>query len=103
MVASNKLNAVFIASPAVANDPLILRSTPHLYCIANGYQRSPNQIAADVYPDRPATRRGTAKAPKNAAKDTRLTELGAQLKEMVKVGKLSAKDAMELYQAAAGK
>jgi len=46
-VASNRLDASFIASPAVAGDSLILRSTTHLYCLAKGYQRSAEQVAAE--------------------------------------------------------
>ena len=51
VLAENRLNARFIASPAVASDSLLLRSTTHLYCIAEGYRRTPEQVAADVYPD----------------------------------------------------
>lgn len=38
-LADNKLNASFIASPAVAGDALILRSTTHLYHVAEGLSR----------------------------------------------------------------
>ena len=103
VLASNELNAEFIASPAVAGDSLILRSTTHLYCMADGHHRSPEQVAADVYPEQRETKRATANAPKNNAQDKDLAALGAQLKGMVKAGKLTAKDAMDLYQAAAGK
>ena len=34
VLAENKLEGEFIASPAVADDAIILRSTTHLYCIA---------------------------------------------------------------------
>jgi outer membrane protein assembly factor BamB len=52
IVARNKLNGSFMASPAVAGESLILRSTTHLYCLARGFKRSDEQLAADVYPDR---------------------------------------------------
>ncbi|MCR9292434.1 MAG: PQQ-like beta-propeller repeat protein [bacterium] len=102
-LASNKLNAAFIASPAVAGDSLILRSTTHLYCIADGHDRSPEQVAADVYPERRETKQRTAKTAKNTSLNEGLAALSAQLREMVKAGKLTRKDAIELYQAAAGK
>lgn len=102
VLASNELNAEFIASPAVARDSLILRSTTHLYCIADGHHRTPEQVAADVYPERREVKRATGKANKNDSDDRGLAALGAQLKAMVKAGKLTAKDAVELYQAAAG-
>jgi hypothetical protein len=52
VLATNHLNAEFIASPAVAGDSLVLRSTTHLYCLSNGYQRTAEDVAADVYPKR---------------------------------------------------
>ena len=103
VLASNQLNAAFIASPAVAGDSLILRSTTHLYCIADGHHRTEEQVAADVYPKQRETKPKTAKATTNEDQDRDLAALGAQLKEMVKAGKLTPKDAIELYQAAAGK
>lgn len=103
VLARNDLNAQFIASPAVADSSLILRSTTHLYCIANGHHRTLEQVAADVYPERRETKRVTSKAAKKGAEDKGLAALGAQLKEMVKAGKLTGKEAMKLYQAAAGK
>jgi len=51
VLAKNTLDASFIASPAVAGDSLILRSTTHLYCLANGYQRSQDKVAADKKPE----------------------------------------------------
>ncbi len=47
ILAKNSLNASFIASPAVAGSALILRSTTHLYCLANGFERSAEQVVAD--------------------------------------------------------
>ncbi|MGI9470536.1 MAG: PQQ-binding-like beta-propeller repeat protein [Rubripirellula sp.] len=103
ILARNKMNATFIASPAVAGSSLILRSTTHLYCVTNGHQRTPEQVAADVYPEHQETKRDTTKATAIRAQNKGLAALGAQLKKMVKDGKLTAKDATELYQAAANK
>ena len=107
VLASNELNAEFIATPAVADDSLLLRSRTHLYCIASGFQRSAKAVAADVYPERQERKRGARRVAKNGAakqpsvkKD--LSALGTQLKAMVKAGKLTTQQAMELYQAAAG-
>ena len=47
ILAQNRLDARFIASPAVAGLNLILRSTTHLYCIANGYERSKQEVARE--------------------------------------------------------
>lgn len=102
VLAKNNLNAEFIASPAIASDSLILRSTTHLYCIANGYQRTEEQVAADVYPDRAEPER-VAKRVKKSAQDDKLQRLGIRLKELVKAGKLTDDEALELYMAAAGK
>lgn len=100
VLASNRLNAEFIASPAVAGDLLILRSTTHLYCIAEGHYRSLEQVAADVDPERRERGQRTAK---NTSPSQGLAALSAQLREMVKAGKLTPKDAIELYQTAVGK
>ena len=51
VIARNELNASFVASPAVTHAGLILRSTTHLYCVAEGFKRTPEQIAKDVYPE----------------------------------------------------
>lgn len=50
VLAANKLIADFNASPAVAGDSLILRSTTHLYCLADGFVRSAAEVAADTKP-----------------------------------------------------
>jgi hypothetical protein len=74
-----------------------------LYCIADGHHRTSEQVAADVYPEQHETKRATAKATTNDGQDKRLAALGVQLKKMVKAGKLTPDDAIELYHAAAGK
>ena len=102
VLASNELNAEFIASPAVANDSLLVRSRTHLYCFATGHQRTPEQVTADIYPER-QDRRASKRVGKKGAAGGGLQELGAQLKDMVKSGKLTGEEARELYQAAAGK
>ena len=41
LISRNQLDAVFIASPAVSDDSLVLRSTTHLYCIAKPKLQTP--------------------------------------------------------------
>ncbi len=43
----NELNGSFIASPAVAGSSIILRSTSHLYCLSEGYERSAAELAQE--------------------------------------------------------
>ncbi|MEL6898588.1 MAG: PQQ-binding-like beta-propeller repeat protein, partial [Planctomycetota bacterium] len=50
VTAANRMNARFIASPAIVDDSLILRSTTHLYRIQSGYRRTEQQVAADKKP-----------------------------------------------------
>jgi outer membrane protein assembly factor BamB len=38
LLAENRFEANFIASPAIAGDAIILRSLTHLYCVAEGYE-----------------------------------------------------------------
>ncbi|HIM28276.1 MAG TPA: quinonprotein alcohol dehydrogenase [Planctomycetes bacterium] len=99
MLARNQLNAEFIASPAVANDSLVMRSTTHLYCFANGYERTAEQVSADVYPLRNDREKKTTK---RKTEDEKLKVLSARLKELVKNGKLTGQEAQELYRSAAG-
>lgn len=40
LLAENRFEASFIASPAIAADSIILRSLTHLYCIAEDYERT---------------------------------------------------------------
>lgn len=67
VISRNRLNAMFIASPAISNSSLILRSTTHLYCLANGYRRTQKQIAADVYPSAEKNTDSNANTRPNAA------------------------------------
>jgi outer membrane protein assembly factor BamB len=102
-LARNKLNASFIASPAIAGDALILRSTTHLYCLVNGYKRTAEQVARDIYP--PAGQAGkprkSAAAGKPAAdRARRLSRLGARLKQLVTAGKITEEEARGLYRLA---
>lgn len=103
VLAANEMNASFIASPAVTGDAIILRSTTHLYCVAQGYRRTPEQVAADVYPEQNLARSMKSKAPKTNSQSGNLAKLSSQLREMVKAGVLTREDAVELYQIAAGK
>ncbi len=99
-IVKNRMNASFIASPAVAGSSLILRSTTHLYCVASGYKRTDEQLAADVYPKSTA---GKAKPEKKAAsREKRLGAFAAKLKAMVAEGTLSKEDGAELWQSVAG-
>jgi len=94
-LASNTLNACFIASPAVLGNSLILRSTTHLYCLTDGYERSAEQVAADVYPIagklRPADRNKTSRP-------ARVQALSARLKALVKNDTLTEAEARELLE-----
>ena len=102
-LARNKLRASFIASPAIAGEALILRSTTHLYCLVNGYTRTAEQVAHDVYPpaDRVGKSRKSVAAGKPAMAPTRrLSRLGARLKQLVAAGKLTEEEARGLYQLA---
>lgn len=48
IIARNEMNGSFIASPAVAGESLLLRSTTHLYCLTDGYQRSAAELAREM-------------------------------------------------------
>ena len=99
-IVKNRMNASFIASPAVAGSSLILRSTTHLYCVASGYKRTAEQITADVYPKSNA---GKAKPKQQtASRKKRLSAFAAKLKEMVGDGTLSKEDGTELWESVAG-
>jgi len=45
LLAENKFEAGFIASPAIAGNAIILRSLTHLYCIVEGCERT--EVACD--------------------------------------------------------
>ena len=51
LLAENRFEANFIASPAVAEDSIILRSLTHLYCIAEDYEMAglPKAITEDTF------------------------------------------------------
>jgi outer membrane protein assembly factor BamB len=99
VLATNQLNAEFIASPAVAGDSLVLRSTTHLYCLANGYQRSVEDVAADVYPKR--NQRGKnvyVKEKSDVDWETsykRLLKINAELRDKVESGRTTKEDVIE--------
>ena len=99
-VVKSRMNASFIASPAVAGASLILRSTTHLYCLQEGFERTGQQVAADVYPKATVAKKEAVKS--NGPDAERLAALGSKLKAMVKSGKLSREIATELYRSAAG-
>jgi outer membrane protein assembly factor BamB len=100
LIARNRLNASFIASPAVAGSSLIVRSTTHLYCIHAGYTRSEQEVASDVYPKSSAGK----EKPDNLAgpSGAGLAAFAAKVKRSVVEGTLSKDDGTELWQSAAG-
>ena len=99
-IAKNSLNGEIIASPAVAGESMILRSTTHLYCIAEGYERTSEQVAADKRNRSAKEVKGNPVAGgKGTAVD--LEELVSRLKAAVKSGKMSAADAKAKFAAVA--
>lgn len=69
IAARNTLSGRFIASPAIAGDSIILRSTTHLYCLANGYQRTQEQVAADERPEEMESKKSSTAIAKGKATD----------------------------------
>ncbi len=120
-VASNRLDASFIASPAVAGNSLVLRSTTHLYCLEKGYERSAEEVAAERREAEARMLAGKGDGKKNDGKGSvvqsprvkalledgtitreqsqRLDAFALRLREMVKAGKLTRKEAIDLWQA----
>ena len=94
-LASNTLNARFIASPAVLGNSLILRSTTHLYCLTDGYKRSAEQVAADADPIAGELRHSDRKTTSRSA---RLQALSTRLKALVKNETLTEEEARDLLQ-----
>ncbi len=66
LITRNRLNASFIASPAVTDSSMILRSTTHLYCVSNGYQRSEEEIARELKPQSATVAVNTQQATKTS-------------------------------------
>lgn len=100
-IARNQLDGEFIASPAVVGESLILRSTTHLYCIAEGYERSVAEVAAerDQLSKKQSKQKGKVKSAGKQS-DDKLAALGARLKQLVATGKLTKEEGLELYQLA---
>ncbi len=98
LVAENRLDASFVASPAVAGNALILRSEKHLYHVARGFTRvAETQVAAK--PNRTKKPRDGSKPGRSTKVD--LEALGRELKAAVAAGKLTEKEAIAKYKAAA--
>ncbi|MCP3692021.1 MAG: PQQ-binding-like beta-propeller repeat protein [Planctomycetaceae bacterium] len=114
-IASNRLEANLIASPAVAGDSLILRSTTHLYCLAKGYERTAEQVAAErreaetkMLVSEAAGKGRGVQSPRVKAlleagtitreQSQRLDAFAIRLREMVQAGKLTRKEATDLWQ-----
>ena len=99
VLATNQLNAEFIASPAVAGDSIVLRSTTHLYSFANGYRRSAEDVAADVYPERNQRgKRVYAKEKTDVDWETayeRILKINAKLREKVESGETTKEEVIE--------
>jgi outer membrane protein assembly factor BamB len=56
LLAENRFEASFIASPAIAGDAIILRSLTHLYCVAEDYEMVPQpEIAGKPKPSQIAS------------------------------------------------
>lgn len=96
LVAENRLDASFIASPATAGEALLLRSRTHLYHVARGYTRVAETVAAS----RPPARDGVKPKPsKKSPAD--LEELAIRLKAAVADGTMTEEDAIAEYKKAA--
>ena len=91
LVAENRLDASFTASPAIAGDALILRSEKHLYHVARGFTR--------VVETELATKSTPPNKPKRQS-EVDLEELAAELKAAVANGKLTEKEAIAKYKEA---
>lgn len=98
-IARNKLYAAFIASPAVVDNALILRSTTHLYRIEKGYQRSAAEVALESRNPLPRNRKKNIRVKSSGKKsESKQDMFGARLKQLVASGKLTEEEALELYQ-----
>jgi len=82
LLAENRFEAGFIASPAIAGDAIILRSLTHLYCVAEGYETAPQPEIA-----------GKPKPEPSQIVSSDLEALGARLKEAVDNGELTENEA----------
>ncbi len=85
-ITKNSLDGEIIASPAVAGESMLLRSTTHLYCIAEGLQRTP-EVAEDV--------------DAGGEKPVDLKELASRLKAAVDAGEMRVEEAKAAYQKSA--
>ena len=102
-IARNKLYAAFIASPAVVDNALILRSTTHLYRIEKGYQRSAAEVALERGNPLPRNpKKNTQVKSSGKRSDSNRNRFGARLKQLVASGKLTEEEAVELYQLGTG-
>jgi len=92
LVAENRLDASFVASPAIAGDALILRSEKHLYHVAQGFTRVAETRLAEkpTPPNKPMP-----------ASEVDLEELAVELKAAVANGKLTEEEAVARYRKAA--
>lgn len=103
LLAENRFDEGFIASPAVAGDAIILRSRTHLYYVARGYRTANPHVSQKEIANEPKPVPQKKVAGKAQRKRIDLRELGAKLKASVKNGKMTEKEAMAEYQKALAK
>ena len=94
VLANNELDSGFFAGPAFAGNAMILRSQTHLYHIAMGYERTPQQVAASK--SKFSKKHATGKR----GNEVNLEQLAAKLKAEVAAGRMTGEDAKEKYRQA---
>ena len=108
IVARNELNGRFIASPAVAKNSLILRSTTHLYCVTAGYQRSDAELAKEQKEAKSNDADTKLAAAKDGSVDwdiayAKLLEKSPEIREKVESGGATKEDVIAWMKANFGK
>jgi outer membrane protein assembly factor BamB len=88
----SKLNASFIASPAVADSSLILRSTTHLYRIQEGYQRSEAELAREMQTQAVASSKDSQRDDDWDDAYEKLLESNSAVREKIETGKTTKED-----------
>ena len=87
-IVTNELDGSFVASPAVAGNSLIMRSTTHLYRIQTGYERTVAEIAAD------APSKSASEAFRGSLQRT-VESVTASIKQQVASGRLTEEEGNE--------
>lgn len=99
ILSTSQLDTGFFASAAVTEKGMVLRSQTNLYLAAKGFNRTEKQIAS--LKTKPTGKAASVKKPagnKNAVTD--LGAYGEKLKDMVKAGDLTPKQAIARYKLA---